>query len=81
MKSWKQSINTRADLALYFGQDLSTAGNLTNSEVVALFESPAYQNWKKGQENKGKSMAALIGGVNNVIKGLNMLGGLLAKRR
>lgn len=81
MQSWKQLINTRSDLALYFGQDLVTAGNLTQTEVAALFESHSYQNWKKAQENKGKGDMALIKGVNNVIKGLNMLGSVLTRGR
>lgn len=81
MQSWKQLINTRADLALYFGQDLVTASNLTQTEVVALFECPSYQNWKKAQENKGKGAAAVIKGINNVIKGLNMIGNVLARGR
>lgn len=81
MQSWKQLINTRADLALYFGQDLTSAANLTQTEVAALFESQSYQNWKKAQENKGKGDAALIKGINNVIKGLNMIGNVLTRRR
>lgn len=74
MKFWKQLITTKSDLALYFGQDLITAGRLTLTEVNALFESPSYQNWKKSQENQNKAASAVISGINNVIKGLNMLG-------
>lgn len=81
MNSWKQMINTKADLALYYGQDLETASRLPLSEVSALFECSAFQNWKKAQENQSKGLSAIIGGINNVIKGLNMLGGALAKRR
>lgn len=67
-------MSTKSDLALYYSQDLITAGRLTLSEVNALFESPSYQNWKKSQENQNKAISAVIGGINNVIKGLNMLG-------
>lgn len=81
MNYWKQMTNTKADLALYFNQDLITAAQLPQSEVVALFESPSYQNWKKGQENQSKGLSAVIGGINNVIKGLNMLGNVLGRRR
>ncbi|MDF2792258.1 MAG: hypothetical protein K0S85_11 [Pseudomonas orientalis] len=81
MNYWKQMTNTKADLALYFNQDLITAGRLTQSEVIALFECPSYQNWKKSQENHNKGLSAVIGGINNVIKGLNMLGGVLGGRR
>lgn len=81
MNYWKQMTNTRADLALYFNQDLITASRLPQSEVVALFESPSYQNWKKSQENQSKGLSAVIGGINNVIKGLNMLGNVLGRRR
>lgn len=81
MNYWKQMTNTKADLALYFNQDLITAAQLPQSEVVALFESPSYQNWKKGQENQSKGLSAVIGGINNVIKGLNMLGNVFGRRR
>jgi hypothetical protein len=67
-------------LALYFNQDLITAGRLPLSEVTALFESTSYQNWKKAQENRNKGMSAIIGGINNVIKGLNMLGKVFSRR-
>jgi hypothetical protein len=73
-------INTKADLALYFRQDLATASRLPLSEVNALFECSAYQNWKKSQENQNKGLSAILGGINNVIKGLNMLGGVLSRR-
>lgn len=81
MNYWKQMTNTKADLALYFNQDLLTAAKLPQSEVIALFESPSYQNWKKGQENQSKGLSSVIGGINNVIKGLNMLGKVLGTRR
>lgn len=73
--------NTKADLALYFKQDLITAGRLTQSEVIALFECPSYQNWKKSQENQSKGLSAIMSGINNVIKGLNMLGSVVGGRR
>lgn len=81
MSYWKQMTNTKSDLALYFKQDLITASRLAQSEVVALFESPSYQNWKKSQENQSKALSAVIGGINNVIKGLSMLGNVLSRRR
>ena len=81
MTYWKQMTNTKADLALYFNQDLLTAAKLSQSEVTALFESASYQNWKKSQENQSKGLSAVIGGINNVIKGLNMLGNVLGRRR
>jgi hypothetical protein len=73
--------NTKADLALYFHQDLITAAKMPQSEVVALFESPSYQNWKKGQENQSKGLSSIIGGINNVIKGLNIIAKVSAPRR
>lgn len=74
-------MNTKADLALYLGQDLTTAGQLTLTEVNALFESDSYQNHKKNKENQSKTMSSIMGGINNVIKGLNNLGSALSSRR
>jgi hypothetical protein len=73
--------NTKADLALYFGQDLLTAGRITPSEATELFECTSFQNWKKSQENQAKGVSAVIGAINNVIKGLNMLGKVLTAKR
>ena len=81
VNSWKQLTNTKADLALYYGQDLTTAGRLTQTEVSALFECQSFQNWKKAQENKSKGVSSIINAVNNVIKGLNMIGNVLSRGR
>lgn len=77
MKLWQQMMEQKADLALYFNQDVSSSGQLTQSEVQALFESKSFDNWKKSRENEGKSMGALIKGINNVIKGLGVLAKIL----
>ncbi len=66
-------MEQRSDLALYFSQDLIRAGRLTESEVVAVFESKSYDNWRKNRENRDKTMGALIKGVNNIIKGIGVL--------
>lgn len=74
-------MSTKSDLALYFGQDLITAGRMTLSEVNALFESSSYQNWKKSQENQAKNISTAIGGIGNIIKGLSMLGRVFGERK
>jgi len=70
----------RANLALYFGQDLVSSAALTQSEIKALFDTRTFDNWKKAQENRDKSVGALIKGVNNVIKGLGILAKMLPGR-
>lgn len=81
MNYWTQLHNTRANLALYYGQDLISCTQLPVSEAHQFFECNPYENWKKNRENQHKATSAIIGGLNNVIKGLIMLGKMLASRR
>lgn len=71
----------RANLALYFGQDLVSSATLTQSEIQALFDSRSFDNWKKARENREKTMGAVIKGINGVIKGLGILVKVFAQRR
>lgn len=71
----------RANLALYFGQDLVSSAALTQSEIQALFDSRSFDNWKKARENREKTMGAVIKGINGVIKGIGILVKVLAYRR
>lgn len=68
-------------MALYFGQDLTTAKRLTPSEATELFECQNYQNWKKNKENEAKSVNTVIGAINNVIKSIGVLSTVLSRRR
>ena len=54
----------RANLALYFGQDLVSSATLTQSEIQALFDSRSFDNWKKARENREKTMGAVINGTD-----------------
>jgi len=74
-------VQTKSDLALYFKQDFLSSNQLTESEVKSLFESQSFENWKKSQENKDKLSAALLKGVNHIIKGLGVIAKQLAMRR
>lgn len=81
MSFWKQLTNTRADLALYYGQDLINCQHLTMSEAAYFFECQPFENWKKGKENQNKAVSSVITGINNIIRGLSMLGKVLSGRR
>lgn len=70
----------RANLALYFGQDLVSSASLTQSEIQALFDSRSFDNWKKARENREKTMGAVVKGINGVIKGIGILVKVFAKR-
>lgn len=75
----RQLHNLRADLALYFGQDLISCNRLTPAEARAFFECQPFENWKKSRDNENKGKAALLGGINNMIRGLSVIAKILAK--
>lgn len=70
----------RADLALYFGQDLVQCGKLTDDRIRKLFASKPFENWKKNRENEGKVVVAQINRLDSMIKGLSNIAEILAKR-
>lgn len=70
----------RADLALYFGQDLTQCGKLTDERIRKLFASKPFENWKKNRENEGKVAMAQISRLDAMIKGLSNVAEILAKR-
>lgn len=70
----------RADLALYFGQDLIQCGKLTDERIKKLFASKPFENWKKNRENEAKVVMAQINRLDSMIKGLSNIAEIMAKR-
>lgn len=68
----------RAELALYFGQDLIQCGKLTYSRVKKLFDSKPFDNWRQGRENEAKARAAEISRLDVIIKSIGNLATLTA---
>lgn len=77
----RQLHNLRADLALYYGQDLISCSHLTATEARDFFECQPFENWKKGKEHENKSSGELLKGINNVIRGLGVIAKVLSLRR
>lgn len=68
----------RAELALYFGQDLVRCGQLTYSRVKKLFDSKPFDNWRQGRENETKARAAELQRLDTIIKSIGNLTQLTA---
>lgn len=80
MKLWDSYNDVRADLALYFGQDLIQCGKLTDDRIRKLFASKPFENWKKNRENEGKLAAAELSRLDALIKGISNVAEILCKR-
>lgn len=71
----------RAELALYFGQDLVGCGKLTDTRVRKLFESKPFTNWKKNRENENKIVQAELNRLDAIIKAVGVVAETIAKKR
>lgn len=80
MKLWDLCTDNRANLALYFGQDLKACGKLTLDRIAKLFDGKPYDNWRKHRENEGKATSAQINGIHQVVKAVGHLTEIVAKR-
>lgn len=80
MQLWDSYNDVRADLALYFGQDLEQAGKLTETRVRKLFESKPFDNWKSARENERKVVQAEINRLDAIIKSLGNVAQIIAKK-
>lgn len=79
MKLWESYNNVRAELALYFGQDLVQCGKLTYSRVKHLFDSKPFDNWRKTRENEAKARAAEFQRLDAIIKAIGNQTQLMAE--
>lgn len=65
---------------MYFGQDLTQCGKLTETRIRALFESKPFSNWKASRENERKGVQATINRLDAVIKSLGNVAQIIAKK-
>jgi hypothetical protein len=54
---------------------------MRQSDIRTIFESKAYQDWKKSREAKNKLYLAICDRLDNIIRAIGSLGNVLAKRR
>ena len=80
MKLWDSYNDVRADLMLYFGQDLAGSGKLTDTRVRKLFESKPFINWKKGRENESKAIKGELDRLDGIIKAVGVVAQIIAKK-
>lgn len=57
-------------MALFLGQSLLETGQLTASRVEQLYQTKAFDTWKKAQEGEVKLTLASLERLDNIIRGL-----------
>jgi hypothetical protein len=77
---WDSYNSVRAELALYFGQDLVQCGKLTDTRIRKLFESKPFANWKAGRENENKAVHAVLNRLDAIIQSTGNVAQILARR-
>jgi hypothetical protein len=70
-----------ASLFLNFGQPLDKAMAMQRSDCKALFESKAFEDWKKGREAQGTQFLAICERLDNMVRAVGGLGKVMAARR
>lgn len=80
MRLWDGYNAARAELALYFGQDLIQCGKLTETRIRKLFESKPFENWKSNRENEHKAVQAELNRLDAIIKSLGNVAQIIAKK-
>jgi hypothetical protein len=73
-------LNTVANLSLYMSTSINEALELPASMASNIFESKAFENWKQGKESEAKTQGAIVGRLNEVIKGLGIVAKVIAGR-
>lgn len=71
-------MNRRTEVLLYFGQGYRDAGAIPLSEIEQMFDSRAFENWRKSQDvdteiqiGIGKRLDALIKGLGGLANALS----------
>ncbi|MGW8422873.1 hypothetical protein [Comamonas sp. HJ-2] len=64
-----------AMLALHGNTPLPLANATPLSDVRIFFESKAFKDYTKQQENRSKTISTLFDRLNNIVKAINALGG------
>ncbi|WP_157650721.1 hypothetical protein [Burkholderia ubonensis] len=54
---------------------------MQRSDYKALFESKAFEDWKKGREAQGTRFLAICERLDNVVRAIGGLGKVMAARR
>ena len=66
-------MSLRADLVLSCNQPLDVAGRITLSDARNFFSGKSFETWKKTRDLEAKLQLAIIGRLDVVIEGLNVL--------
>lgn len=54
---------------------------MQRSDCTALFESKAFEDWKRGREAQGTRFLAICERLDNVVRAIGTLGKVIAARR
>jgi hypothetical protein len=73
-------LNTVTNLSLYTSTSINEALELPTSVANKIFESKAFENWKQSKESEAKTQGAVVGRLNEVIKGLGIVAKTIAGR-
>lgn len=80
-KQWSNDlINFASTITLYTSTSFIEALNLPVSTAQELFESKAWDTWKKNNEAELKIMTATPEGINEVIRAIGVLCKVVARR-
>jgi hypothetical protein len=66
-------VNLAASISLYSATSINAALDLPVSIAAKIFESKAFEDWKKSRESEAKTQAAIVGRLNEVIRGIGIL--------
>jgi hypothetical protein len=70
-----------SSLFLNFNQPLDKALAMQRSDCKAVFESKAFEDWKKGREAQGTRFLAICERLDNLVRAIGGLGKAMAARR
>ncbi len=69
-----------ADVVLYANTSLSDAQNLTLTQVSAFFQSKSFKQWREGRDAEVKLQVGIAERLNSVIRGLNIVAKVAARK-
>jgi len=72
--SWSENLMSLAsNLTIYSSTSLNDALQMRPSVARDFFGSKPFDDWKKGKESEMKMQAAIVGRLNEVIRGIATL--------
>lgn len=72
--------NNIVELAAYFSQPWNDACSMSISDVQSVYESSAFKNWQKTKEKETELLVSIASRIDNVVKGLNGLAEVVARK-